>query len=192
MTEPVGEITVLLNQWREGSAEAENELFLRLNNELRRLAQYLLKGERKGFPMQATELVDQIYMRLVAAKDRDWRNRHHFFAIAARAMRHHLIDLARNREDGEEVAIEKLEQILPAESAKLNLVMTVDRLLNDLAKREPDWCTVVELKYFAGLTDDQVAEVMGVKLRTMQRMWRDARQWLYERAEARHAANNTQ
>jgi RNA polymerase sigma-70 factor, ECF subfamily len=95
MPEQVGEITQLLHQWRAGAAEAENELFSRLNTDLRRLARYLMRGERQGHSLQATELVDQIYIRLVAAKDRDWQNRQHFFAIAGRAMRRHLIDHAR-------------------------------------------------------------------------------------------------
>src|SRR5258706_11339493 len=87
MSEKTGDITLLLHQWRSGSRTAENELFALVLPNLRRLAHYLMKGERKGHSLQATELVDQIYMRLVAAKDRDWRSRQHFFAISARAMR---------------------------------------------------------------------------------------------------------
>jgi DNA-directed RNA polymerase specialized sigma24 family protein len=80
---------------------------------------------------------------------------------------------------------------LPASSAKIDLAITVDQLLNNLAKYRAEWCTLVELKYFLGLTDEEAAEVMGVKLRTMQRMWRDARQWLFEQTERSRAANNT-
>ena len=184
MPEEMGEITLLLHQWRQGDAEAENELFGRVNADLRRLAHYLMRGERKGRSMQATELVDQIYIRLVTAKDRDWQNRQHFFALAARAMRRHLIDQARGRPNAEFVGLEKLEAFLPASAANLDLAITVDRLLDQLAKHEPEWCTLVELKYFVGLPDEEAAEVMGVKLRTMQRMWRDARQWLFEQLES--------
>ncbi|MBV8707736.1 MAG: hypothetical protein JO028_11155 [Acidobacteriaceae bacterium] len=193
MPEQVGEITELLHQWRQGSAEAENELFERLNNDLRRLAHYLLKGERKGHGLQATELVDQIYLRLVTAKDRDWQNRQHFFAIAARAMRRHLIDQARGRPDAEFVGFEKLEPFVPANSTRIGFAITVGRLLDQLAEYQPQWCQLVELKYFLGLTDEESAEVMGLKLRTMQRMWRDARQWLFEQmhTEWSHAANST-
>ena len=193
MPDQDGEITKLLHQWRQGSAEAENELFSRLNNDLRRLAHYLVRGERKGNSLQATELVDQIYLRLVAAKDRDWQNRQHFFAIAARAMRRHLIDQARARGDAEFVGFEKLEPFIPANSTRIGFAITVDRLLDQLAKRQPEWCQLVELKYFVGLTDDETAEVMGIKLRTMQRMWRDTRPWLFEQmeTETRHAANAT-
>lgn len=191
MPEDNGEITQLLHQWREGSAEAENELFGLVYNDLRRLAHHFMKGERKGRSLQATELVDQIYFRLVAAKDRDWQNRQHFFAIAARAMRRHLIDLARVHPNGESVGLDKLIAVLPASSAKVDLALTVDRLLGKLANHQPEWCTLVELKFFLGLTDEEAAEVMGMKLRSMQRMWRDARRWLFEQMEFSHAANNT-
>jgi RNA polymerase sigma factor (TIGR02999 family) len=183
MPEQVGEITQLLHQWRAGAAEAENELFNRLNTDLRRLARYLMKGERQGHSLQATELVDQIYIRLVAAKDRDWLNRQHFFAIAGRAMRRHLIDHARGRPRGEFVGVKGVEALLPAGSLKLDFALTIDRLLTDLAQFKPQWSNLVEMKYFLGLTDDEAAEVLGMKLRTVQRMWRDARQWLFERAE---------
>lgn len=193
MPKQVGEITELLYQWRHGSTEAENELFSRLNNDLRRLAQYLLKGERKGHELQATELVDQIYLRLIAAKDRDWQNRQHFFAIAARAMRRQLIDQARARPDAEFVGFEKLEPFTPANSTRIGFAITVGRLLDQLAEQQPQWCQLVELKFFLGLTDEEAAEVMGLKLRSMQRMWRDARQWLFEQmqTESNYAADST-
>src|ERR1700739_2012292 len=119
MPEQVGDITQLLHQWREGKTGAENELFDRVNADLRHLAHFLLKGERKRGSLQATELVDQIYFRLVAAKDRDWQSRQHFFAIAARAMRRYLIDQARGRANAECIGAERLEAFLPAASAKL-------------------------------------------------------------------------
>lgn len=182
-----GDITQLLQRWREGSRDAENELFALVLPNLRRLAHYLMMRERKGHSMQATELVDQVYFRLVAAKDRDWRNRQHFFAIAARAMRRYLIDYARARPDGEMVALEGIKEMLPADSAKLDLALTVDHLLDQLAENKPEWCMLVEVKFFLGLTDEEAAETLGIKLRSMQRMWRDARQWLFERTEPPNA-----
>jgi RNA polymerase sigma-70 factor, ECF subfamily len=181
---PDADITELLRQWREGSREAENALFTAVLPNLKRLAQHLMRRERKGHTLQATELVDQVYFRLVAAKDRDWRNRGHFFAIAARAMRRHLIDHARGLPSADVIRIEGLEQILPADSAKTDLALSVSLLLDELAAVEPDWCRVVEVKYYLGLTDDEAAEVLGMKLRTLQRMWSDARQWLYTRMES--------
>jgi RNA polymerase sigma factor (TIGR02999 family) len=187
MLEKTGDITQLLHQWSEGNRSAENELFALVLPNLRRLAHHLMKGERKGHSLQATELVDQIYLRLVSAKNRDWQNRQHFFAIAARAMRRYLIDHARGRPNAEFVAIEGIENLLPASSAQLDVAVTIDRLLEQLAKTKPEWCTLVEVKYFLGLTDEEAAEMLGLKIRTMQRMWRDARQWLFEQMESGNA-----
>jgi RNA polymerase sigma factor (TIGR02999 family) len=187
MDEPMGDITLLLQRWRTGSREAENQLFALVLPNLRRLAHYLMQRERKDHSLQATELVDQIYFRMVAAKERDWQNRKHFFAIAARAMRRHLIDHARGRPSEEFVPLEGFENILPADSGKIDLAITVDRLLDELAETKPEWSMLVEMKFFLGLTDEEAAEAMGVKLRTMQRTWSDARRWLYTRVEPGHA-----
>ena len=155
-----------------------------------RLARYLMKGERKGHSLQPTELVDQIYFRLVAAKNRDWQNRQHFFAIAGRAMRRYLIDHARGRPGAEFVSIEGIQDFFPANSPDVDLAITVDRLLDRLAATKPEWCTLVEVKYFLGLTDEEAADVLGMKLRTMQRMWLDVRKWLFEQAESDHATRS--
>jgi RNA polymerase sigma factor (TIGR02999 family) len=180
----MGDVTSLLHEWRDGSREAENELFTLVTPNLRRLAHYLMKSERKDHTLQATELVDQIYFRLIGAKDRDWQNRAHFFAIAARAMRRYLIDHARGRPDAEIIPLEGMKNALPAESTKIDLAITVDRLLNQLAETQPDWCRLVEVKFFLGLTDEEAAEALGMKLRTMQRTWLDARKWLFAQAQA--------
>ena len=187
MSENMGDITRLLNEWRRGSREAENHLFALVMPDLRRLAHHFMKGERKGHTLQATELVGQIYGRLVAAKDRDWQNRQHFFAIAARAMRRYLIDHARGRPDAHFVALEGIEDLLPATSAQVNLALTIDGLLDRLGETQPEWCQIVEMKFFLGLTDEEAAEALGMKLHTMQRRWHDARQWLFERMEPGHA-----
>jgi RNA polymerase sigma-70 factor, ECF subfamily len=187
MPEDAGNITLLLQEWRAGSRTAENELFAAVMPNLRRLARHMMARERKGHTLQATELVDQIYFRMVAAKERDWRNRQHFFAIAARAMRRYLIDHARGRPDAAIVALEGIQNLIPAASAKLDLAVTVDRLLNQMADVNPEWCTLVEVKFFLGLNDEEAAETLGLKLRSMQRMWHEARQWLFERLEVEHA-----
>src|SRR5579859_499849 len=148
MPDETGDITLLLQQWREGSPTAENELFAIVMPNLRRLARHMMMRERKGHTLQATELVDQIYLRMVKAKNQDWRNRQHFFAIAARAMRRYLIDHARGRPNAQFVALEGIENLLPASSIKLDLAVTIDRLLDELGKTRPEWCTLVEVKYF--------------------------------------------
>src|SRR5579863_5817467 len=121
MPDQTADITGLLHKWRDGSREAENELFALVLPNLRRLARHFMRGERKGHTLQPTELVNQIYLRMVAAKDRDWQNRQHFYAIAARAMRRYLIDHARGRPNAEFVALEGIENLLPASSVKLEL-----------------------------------------------------------------------
>ena len=184
MADQTGDITQLLQKWREGDRQAENELFHLVFPSLQRLAHYLMRGERKNHTLQPTELVDQIYFRLVAAKDRDWRNRQHFFAIAARAMRRYLIDHARGRPDAEFLGIDGIRDFLPADSAKLDLAITVDRLLDQLSQTKPEWCDLVEVKYFLGLTDEEAADALVLSLRTMQRMWRDARRWLFEQKDS--------
>jgi RNA polymerase sigma factor (TIGR02999 family) len=176
-----------LQRWREGDRIAEDELFTLVMPNLRRLAHYKMKGERKHHTMQATELVNQTYIKLVAAKDRDWQNRSHFFAFAGRAMRRYLIDHARGRPEAEFIALEGIEGFLRADSANVDLALTVDELLNQLSEAKPEWCMVVEVKYFMGLTDEEAAEVLGIKLRSLQRMWRDARRWLFEHAEVSRA-----
>jgi RNA polymerase sigma factor (TIGR02999 family) len=178
-----GDITALLKEWREGSSKAEGELFSAVMPDLRRLAHYIMKGERETHTLQATELVNQIYFRLVDAKDRDWQNRRHFFAIAGRAMRRHLIDHARGHQGGI-VGLEDMEDVLPADTNKLDQAVTVDALLDQLAAEKPDWCTLVEVKFFLGLTDEEAAEALGIKLRTLQRMWLEARRWLFSRMES--------
>jgi DNA-directed RNA polymerase specialized sigma24 family protein len=96
-------------------------------------------------------------------------------------MRRYLIDHARARPDGEFVALDGMRDLIPASGAKLDLALTVDKLLDELMTIEPTWCSLVEMKFFFGLTDEEAAEALGISLRSMQRMWRDARQWLFER-----------
>src|SRR5262249_21715610 len=163
----MGDITQLLHRWREGSREAENELFVLVLPKLRRLAHFLIKGERKGHSLQPTELVDQVYFRLVAAKDRDWESRRHFFAIAGRAMRRHLIDHARAHPNVEFVSLERIRGVLSVSNVKVDLALTVDRLLDRIEATRPEWCMIVELKFFLGLTDEEAADALGLNIRTM-------------------------
>src|SRR5262249_21814574 len=180
-----GEVTLLLQQWRVGDREAEKRLFELVLPELRRLAHHYMRGERRDHTLQPTELVTQIYLKLVAAKDRDWQNRGHFFAIAARAMRRFLIDYARTRPDVDVVPIEELDERLLASASKMELAVTIDRLLEELEKENSEQCAIVELRFFLGLTDQETADALGLKLRTMQRAWQDARHWLFQRVEPR-------
>jgi DNA-directed RNA polymerase specialized sigma24 family protein len=106
-------------------------------------------------------------------------------------MRRYLIDHARARPDADFVALDEWRSFLPADSAKVDLAITVDRLLDQLAEAKPEWCRLVEVKYFLGLTDEEAADALGMKLRTMQRMWLDARQWLFAHTESGDADHAT-
>lgn len=181
---PDADITELLRRWGDGDRTAEEDLFAAVLPNLRKLAQHLMAGERRGHSLQATELVDQLYLKLAGSKI-DWRSRGHFFAIAARAMRRYLIDHARGRPRAEFVGLDDLAQgLAQANPADLDLAVTIDGLLEELGRIHPDWCQVVEVKYFLGLTDEEAADALGVKLRTLQRTWSDARQWLFSRMSA--------
>ena len=187
MPPATNDITKLLQEWRTGSPTAEADLFALVLPQLRRLAGQLMHKERKGHTLQPTELVDQIYIRLVSAKDRDWQNRQHFFAIAARAMRRYLIDHARGRPKVDFVELEGLQERLAANTPRGVTALMVDTLLEELAVNNPEWCQIIELRYFLGLSNEEAAAAMGMNLRTLQRRWRDARRWLFERMESADA-----
>jgi RNA polymerase sigma factor (TIGR02999 family) len=188
MLEQNGDVTELLRKWRAGDRVAENQLFELVLPQLKRRARALLSKERRGHPFQATELVNDVYSALVRAKDRDWRDRAHFFAIAARAMRWRLIDMGRARDGREYVPVDGLDSLFRQRSVNLDLAIEVDRLLDELAATRPDWCMVVEVKCFLGLTDEEAAAALGMPPRTLQRTWRDARKWLFEQTQSSHAA----
>ena len=174
----MGDITYLLHRWSVGDRQAEEELFRLVMPNLHRVARYLMKGERKGHTLQSWGLVSEAYFKL--AKDRDWQNRGHFFAFAPYASKSDF-EYGRRHTKVPFVAIDNMENWLPADSAKLEQALTVAKLLNELKDSKPVWCRLVELKYFLGLTDEETADTLGMKLRTMQRMWNDVRLWLFER-----------
>jgi RNA polymerase sigma factor (TIGR02999 family) len=175
------EVTKLLQQWRAGSREAETKLFELLVPELRRIARSLLKGGGRDHTLQPTALVNELYIRLVAAKNQNWTNRGAFFRYAAKAMRSLLIDHWRRHPRTGLLPLGNLSDRVLSPKATRELVLAVDLLLDEMERDHPDWCAVVEMKFFLGLNNDEVAEAMGISLRTAERMWHDARFWLFER-----------
>src|SRR5262249_30751511 len=157
---------------------AENQLFELVFPVLRKRARALLSQERHGHPLQATELVNDVYTALVRAKDRDWQDRAHFFAIAARAMRWRLIGMGRRIQSLDVVPLDGLDSLLRDRCVNLDQAMEIDKLLDELAGTHPDWCVLVEMKCFLGLTDQEAADALSLPLRIVQRMWHDAREWL--------------
>ena len=180
-------ITVLLHAWSSGDRSVEERLFAMVLPDLHKIARYMMAGERPDHSLQATALLNEVYFRLVGARERDWESRRHFFAVAARAMRRLLIDHARGRQKGSKIPIEGLEEMLRGRDEQLEQAVAINGLLDEMEKTHPDWCSIVELKFFAGFTDEEAAEAMGMPLRSMQRQFGEARRWLFERLESQKA-----
>lgn len=181
MARETPEITQLLHRWSTGDQDAEGRLFELVLPELRVLAARYLRRERSGHTLQPTALVNEAFLRLAAAKDIDWHDRGHFLALAARVMRRHLIDHARSRPDVHFLALDGLPEYVLSNHTKLELVVAVDELLDELGKEFPQRRSVVELKFFLGLTDIEASEALNLNLHTFQREWYRARRWLFER-----------
>lgn len=175
------QITRLLGRVVGGDQEAVNDLFPLVYNQLRGLAQNQLRGERKDHTLNATALVHEAYLKLVKQEEVDWQNRVHFFAVAATAMRRILIDYARARHAGKrggpDVAITLNEELMPGE-AKAERLLELDHALTRLEGLDQRQSKVVELRFFAGLKEDEIAENLGISLATVKRDWRLARAWL--------------
>ena len=190
MEEATGEITQLLHAWSAGDRSVEDRLFALVLPDLHRLARRLMSGERQEHSLQATALMNEAYFKLVNARERDWENRKHFFAVAARAMRHLLIDHARARPKGAKIAIDGIEDLLRGRDPQLETGLAINALLDEMERKHPDWVSIIEMKFFAGFTDDEAAEALGLPLRSMQRRFGDARRWLYERLETPECQGN--
>jgi RNA polymerase sigma factor (TIGR02999 family) len=193
MEPPPGEVTRLLKAWASGDRGVEARLFELVVPDLHRMAEYLMRKERPDHSIQPTALLDEAYCRLLKARERDWENRQHFFRFAGRIMRHFLIDYARLRPKGERVPLDRIEQWLGASDDVFEQGAVIGDLLSRLESSHPDWCTIVELKFFAGFSDQETAEALRMPLRTMQRKFGDARRWLFENLETRPcpASKNT-
>src|SRR5712691_7350716 len=181
---PAGEVTALLHAWAAGDRSVESRLFELVEPDLHRVAQHLMRRERPDHSLQATALVNEVYCRLVRARERDWQSRSHFFAVAARAMRRLLIDYARSRAKTISLPADWVEAILPGRDEKLELAVAMNGLLDDLATIQPDSCSIVELKFYMGFTDQETADSLSLPLRTVQRKFGDARRWLYQNLES--------
>lgn len=182
--EPPGEVTQLLRAWSEGDRTVENRLFDLVLPDLQRIARHLMSKERREHSLQPSALLNEAYMRLLTARERDWESRRHFFAIAARVMRRLLIDYARMRTAPQGVPVDPVRSRMCSDAKRLEEAILIDALLDDLESENPEWCSVVEMKYFMGLTDSETAEALGLPLRTVQRRFGDARRWLYERLKS--------
>ncbi|MEP7340930.1 MAG: sigma-70 family RNA polymerase sigma factor [Acidobacteriota bacterium] len=173
-------VTQLLVAWNDGNPEARDELIPLVYAELHRLAQAYLRRERRGHTLQSAALVHEAFLRLVDQRVA-WRNRAHFFGIAAQLMRRILVDYARSRQNekhgGDQLHLE-LDEALDEAAARDTDLVALDDALQSLAALDPQQSRVIELRYFGGLTIEETAEVLGVSDTTVEREWRLARAWL--------------
>lgn len=177
----MSDVTRILVAIEQGDARAADELLPLIYEELRLLAAQKLSHERPGQTLQATALVHEAYIRLVDAKDQSWNSRGHFFGAAAEAMRRILVENARRKSSlkrgGDRQRIGLSEANLATESPSDDL-LALDEALNRLSAKEPSIAELVKLRYFGGLTIDQVAEIQAISRRTAIDHWAYARSWL--------------
>lgn len=181
MSIPDGQVTVLLKAMKGGDSSAADRLFPLVYQELHRLAESYMHRERKDHTLQPTALINEAYLRL-AREDIDWQNHEHFIGVAANVMRRVLVDHARARNaamrGGGLVRVE-LEDNVAVSQERSEEVLLLDDALTRLEALNPRQARVVELRYFGGLSIEQVASILGVAPRSVKRDWALARIWLF-------------
>jgi len=182
-------VTQLLVEWSHGDQDALERLTPLVYGELRRLARRHLSRERSDHTLQSTALVHEAYLRLIDQRSVQWQNRAHFFGVAAQLIRRILIDYARAKQAGKRGAgacLLSLDEALdsPAGGRPLDIV-ALDDALEQLAKIDPRQSRIVELRFFAGLTVEETAEVLNVSTPTVNREWAAAKAWLFRELNRR-------
>ncbi len=176
------EITKLLILWRNGESAALNELVPLVEHELHRIALNFIRGQRPGNSLQATELVNEAFLRLVDSDKVNWQDRNHFFAMSAKLMRRVLVDLARRKNSlkrGSDRVRVTLNDAIEVENNAATDIVLLNEALDRLSSLSPRQAQIVELRYFGGLTEEQIAETLEVSVRTVRRDWNVARAWLF-------------
>jgi RNA polymerase sigma-70 factor, ECF subfamily len=176
------EVTQLLLAWGNGDEAALDCLVPYVETELHRLAQLYLRRERDNHSLQPTALVNEAFLQLIEGERVQWQNRAHFFGVTARLMRRILVEHARRRQqdkrggDWLRVSLVEAEDVQEEQSVS---ILALDDALASLEKFDPRKSRIVELKFFGGLNQEEIAEVLGLALRTVQRDWNLARAWLF-------------
>ena len=175
------EVTGLLQAWSSGDQAALDRLSSVVYQELRRIARRYMKNESPGNTLQTTALVNEVYLRLVDVKNVDWQHRAQFFAISAQMMRRILVDAARARGSHKrgggvvKVNVDETAVLSPEPDAS---ILALDEALEAFSKVSPRQAKVVELRYFGGLSEEEIAEIQKTSSRTVRRDWDFARSWL--------------
>jgi RNA polymerase sigma-70 factor (ECF subfamily) len=178
------DVSALLRAWSDGDQDALEALTPLVYEELHRLASHYMRRERSGHSLQATALVNEAYMRLADYTRMQWQDRAHFFAVSAQVMRRVLVDYARrhNVKRGrgiQRVSLDDVVVVAPGEDAEADLV-ALDEALVGLARIDPRKAQIVEMRFFGGLTVEEIGEVLKVSTGTIKRDWRAAKAWLYQ------------
>ena len=174
-------VTELLLAWGEGDHAALEQLIPLVQAELRRIARRYMAGERRGHTLQPTALVNEVYLRLVDLERVRWQNRAHFLAVAARLMRRVLIDFARSRgyqKRGGDVERIAFDEALLVDVGRGHDLLALDEALDELARVDPRKSQIVVMRFFGGLSVEEVATVLNVSAATVTRDWKLAKSWL--------------
>ena len=183
MSGDLGQVTMLLNAMKHGDAAAADRLLALVYKELHVLAEKYMRGERPDHTLQPTALINEAYIRMVGSEI-DWQNHQHFIGVAATVMRRVLVDHARRRnapKRGGDLGRVEFEEGIAFSNERSIEVLAVDEALTELGKVSPRQAQVVELRYFAGLADEQIAVLLSRSSRSVRRDWLLAKGWLSER-----------
>lgn len=183
MTSIPGEVTQILIDLKQGNREALYRLMPLVYRELRKIAAAQLRRESSGNSLQPTALVNEAYLRLIEIDQVDWQSRAHFFCVASTEMRRFLVDRARARDAdkrGGGVRAVQFDEALFAVPGRRPELIALDDALNYLAALNERQAKVVEMRFFAGMTEEEIGEVLDISVRTVKRDWRVARAWLYK------------
>jgi RNA polymerase sigma factor (TIGR02999 family) len=185
-TPPDSELTDLLVRWSNGNEAALDQILPFVERELHRIARAQMNRESPGHTLQTTALVNEAYLKLIDQKKVKWQNRAHFFAIAATLMRRILLDHAKSQQRakrGGQALHVSLTDALANHGSKSEDLILLDEALNGLAKVDPQKSRIVEMRYFGGLSAEEIAEVLGVSVVTVRRHWQFAKAWLRREIE---------
>lgn len=174
------EITQLLQEWSLGDELAFERVMPLVYSELHRMARQYMQSQPSGHTLQPTALIHEMYLKLVGQEEQKWANRSHFFGVAAQAMRHILVDHARSRSSRKRSAGQKVdldEAMIVSDERNAGLV-ELDEALTRLSRIDERKGRVVEMKYFGGLSNEEISEVLKVTTKTVIRDWQFARTWL--------------
>jgi RNA polymerase sigma factor (TIGR02999 family) len=186
------QVTQLLEAWRGGDQGAMDQLMPLVYNELHRMARRYMNQQNRDHTLQTTALVHEAFVRLVGDSGKDWENREHFYGVAARPMRHVLVDYARStraaKRGGGQAAIALDEALIPSVE-RLGELVALDDALNALATLSPRQSQVVEMRFFGGMSVEETASALKISPETVMRDWRAAKAWLYQELSAPGASD---